>query len=198
VRPGQKNGGTTLVVALTRRALLRITIVRVYPSCKRVGSFSMRGDRGVNRVRFNGRFRGRPLPEGTYRLLVQARGQESAAVAVTIVVVRGQASLAVLRRARSANSCSLAEAREIETALGAGASGPNENSSLPAVAETGKEALVRVVGAVQGVMKKATSESNPFTDPILFAVGLLTLVSACLGAFTLLRGSKITRWRLLR
>jgi hypothetical protein len=198
VRPGQKNGGTTLVVALTRRALLRITIVRVYPSCKRVGSFSMRADRGVNRVRFNGRFRGRPLPEGTYRLLVQARGQERAAVAVTIVVIRGQASLAVLRRARSANACSLAEAREIETALGAGASGPNENSGVPAVAEKGKEALVRVAGAVKGVMKKATSESNPFTDPILFVVGLLTLVSACLGAFTLLRGSKMTRWRLLR
>jgi hypothetical protein len=198
VRPGQKNGGTTLVVALTRRALLRVTIVRVYPSCERVGTFRVRARRGVNRVRFNGRFRGRPLPEGTYRLLVQARGQESAAVAVTIVVIRGQASLAVLRRARSANSCSLAEAREIETALGAGASGPNENSSLPAVAEKGKEALVRVVGAVQGVMKKATSESNPFTDPILFVVGLLTLVSACLGAFTLLRGSKMTRSRLLR
>jgi hypothetical protein len=198
VRPGQKNGGTTLVVALTRRALLRVTIVRVYPSCERVGSFRVRARRGVNRVRFNGRFRGRPLPEGTYRLLVQARGQERAAVSVTIVVTRGEASLAVLRRARSANSCSLAEAREIETALGAGPSGPNESSSAPAVVEKGKEALVRVVGAVKGVMKKATSESNPFTDPILFAVGLLTLVSASLGAFTLLRGSKMTRWRLLR
>ena len=198
MRPGQKNGGTTLVVALARRALLRVTIVRVYPSCERVGSFRVRARRGVNRVRFNGRFHGRPLPEGTYRLLVQARGQERAALAVTIVVTRGQASLAVLRRARSANSCSLAEARGIETALGAGASGPNENSSAPAVAEKGKEAVIRVVGAVKGVLKKATSESNPFTDPVLFIVGLLTLVSACLGAFTLLRGSKTTRWRLLR
>jgi hypothetical protein len=198
VRPGRRNGGTTLVVALTRRAQLRVTIVRVYPSCKRVGSFNVRAHRGVNRVRFNGRFRGSPLPEGTYRLLVQARGQERAAVAVTIVVVRGQASRAVLRRARSANSCSLAEAREIETALGAGASGPNESSSAPALAEKGKRALVGVVGAVKGVLKKATSESNPFSDPILFIVGLLTLASACLGAFTLLRGSKMPRWRLLR
>lgn len=197
MRPGRKNGGTTLVVALTRRAQLRITIVRVYPSCERVGSFSVRAHRGVNRVRFNGRFRGRPLPEGTYRLLVQARGQERAAVAVTIVVIRGQASLAVLRRARSANSCSLAEAREIESAVGARASGRNDSGN-PAGAEKGKRAsVIRVVSAVKGVMKKASIGDDPVSSLILFIVGLVTLSSACLGGFVLVRWSRMMGWRLL-
>jgi hypothetical protein len=196
VRPGRKNGGTTLVFALTRGALVRFTIVRVYPSCERVGSFSARASRGVNRVRFHGRFRGDPLPEGTYRLLVQARGQEKAAVSVTIVVMRGPASPAVLRRARRANSCSLAEAREIENAVGLAPSRPNDSSS-----DKGKRASVidLVVGGVKGVTKKASIEGNPFSDPILFIVGLLTLSSACLGGFVLLRGSRMARWsRLLR
>lgn len=199
LRPGRRNGGTTLVFTLARGALVRFTIVRVYPSCKHVGSFSVRAREGVNRVRFQGRVGGRPLPAGTYRLLVHARGHETAAAAVTIVVTRGQASPPRLRRARSANSCSPAEARRIETALGLGAGGGNESSN-PAVPNEGKRvSLFRVASAVKGVMKKASiAGNNPFSDPILFVVGLLTLASACLGAFTLLRGSKMTRWRLLR
>jgi hypothetical protein len=199
VRPGRKNGGTMLVFTLARRALVRFTIVRVYPSCKHVGSFSVRAHGGLNRVRFQGRFRGRPLPAGTYRLLVHARGHARAAAAVTIVVARRQSSRPALRRARSANSCSPAEAREIETALGLAAGGRNEGSSNPAVPAKGKGAsLIRVASAVKGVMKKASLSGTPFSDPILFAIGLLTLLSACLGTFVLLRGSRTTRWRLLR
>jgi hypothetical protein len=99
-----------------------------------------------------------------------------------------------MRRLRRASIASILVAIALMVLSGASQHG----SKAPAVAEKGKEAVLRVVGAVKGVMKKATSESNPFTDPILFIVGLLTLVSACLGAFTLLRGSKMTRWRLLR
>ena len=187
-----------LVFTLTRRALVRFTIVRVYPSCERVGGFNVRAHGGVNRVRFHGRFRGRPLPEGTYRLLVRARGQGTAAAAVTIVVMRGQASAAELRRAQGANSCSPAEAREIEAAVGARASGPNENSSDSAVADKGKRGVaVRVLGAVKGVTKKVSIEGNPYRS-LLLVVGLLTLASACLGAFVVVRLSRMTRSRLLR
>jgi hypothetical protein len=205
VRPGRKNGGTTLVFKLTRRTLVRFTIVRVYPSCKRIGSFSVHARAGANRVRFNGRFRGRALPAGTYRLLVHARGQATPTAAVTIVVMRGRASQAVLRRARNANSCSLEAAREIEAAAGAGASG-GESSGTPSGAERRNRASViplAIVGAVKGVTNKtraltANINDDFFANPlILTIVGLLTLCSACLGAFALARLSRMTRSRLL-
>jgi hypothetical protein len=156
-------------------------------------------------VHFNGRFRGRALPAGTYRLLVHAQGQARPAAAVTIVVTRGRASPAVLRRARNANSCSLAAAREIEAAAGAGASG-GENSGNASGAEKLNRASViplAIVGAVKGVTSKARALSTNINDDffanpvILTIVGLLTLCSACLGAFALARLSRMTRSRLL-
>jgi hypothetical protein len=168
--------------------------VRVYPSCEVVGSFSVRAHRGLNRVRFRGRFRdGRPLPAGTYRLLVHTRGQARAAAALTIVVARGLNSPAVLRRARRANSCSLAEAREIETAASAAASGHNESSGDPPVVEKlAKAVITQAVGAVKDVteMTQALSASidDRFPNPLLQTIiGLLTLLSACLGGLVLTR-----------
>lgn len=191
VQPGRKNGGTMLVFRLKRGAHVRFTIVRVYPSCKRIGSFSVGAHHGVNRVRFHGRFRGRPLPAGTYRLLVHARGQATPAAAVTIVVMRGKTSNAVVRRARKANSCSVEKAREIETSAGAAALGRNEGSNNPAA--LGKRLINRVVvGAVKGVAAKAqaldANIDDRFANPLIQTiVGLLTLVSACLGGLVLTR-----------
>jgi hypothetical protein len=204
VRPGQKNGWTRLVFSLTRPTLVRFTIARVYPSCERVGMFSVRAQAGANRVRFNGRFRGRALPAGTYLLLIHARGQARPAAAVTIVIMRGPASPAELRRAQRANSCSLKEAREIETAAG-GASG-DESSGNPGFGEKGKAGVIQrlVIGAVKGVSSKAQAlapriDDDLFANPfILTIVGLLTLSSACLGAFALARLSRVTRSRVLR
>lgn len=200
VRPGRKNGGTTLVFTLSRRTPIRFTIVRVYPSCERVGTFRVRAHAGVNRIRFRSRFRGRPLAEGTYRLLVHARARDTA---VTIVVARGQLTPAELRRARSANACSVAEAREIEAAVGIGVGG----SSDPAATGKAKRVSViaQVVGAAKGVTTKAQAlssrivravEDEPFSDPFVRVIlGLLTLSSAVLGALVLFR---LSRAHLLR
>ena len=49
------------------------------------GRFSVRGRRGLNRLRFSGRVRGRPLAEGAYvleALAVDRAGRKSAAIAV--------------------------------------------------------------------------------------------------------------------
>ena len=202
VRPGKKNGGTTLVFSLTHGALVRFTIVRVHPSCERVGSFTVRADGGVNRVPFRGRYRGRALPAGTYRLLVHAQGQERAAAAVTIVITRGNAKPTVLRRARRANSCSPDEAREIENAANAAAGGLSGNSGNSTFAGWGRPARVihgAVAGMVKGVASKAqalnTSIDDHFPNPVIQTiVGLLTLMSACLGGLVLTR----LRTRLLR
>jgi hypothetical protein len=194
VRPGRRNGGTTLVFALEEGAVVRFTIVRVYPSCKRIGSFSVRAHSGVNRVRFRGRLGRRPLAEGTYRLVVQARGQETAAATVTIVVVRGRKSATELRRARRANACSAAEAQEIETAIGAAPAGSNGD---PAPTTKRQSIADPIVAAAKAVVKKAKGltagigaavEDNPFSDPfVLLIVGLMTLAFALLGTLVLLQ-----------
>ncbi len=43
------------------------------PSCGVVGTKAVRGRPGLNKVRLTGRFDGRPLPPGTYRIDVTAR-----------------------------------------------------------------------------------------------------------------------------
>jgi hypothetical protein len=198
VRPGRRNGGTTLVFALEHGAVVRFTIVRVYPSCKRIGSFSVRAHSGVNRVRFRGRIGRRPLAEGTYRLVAQARGQETAAATVTIVVVRGKKSAAELRRARRANACSAAEAQEIETAIGAARPGSNDD---PAPTTKRQSIADPLVVAAKAVVKKAKGltagigaavEDNPFSDPfVLLIVGLMTLAFALIGTLVLLHVVRI-------
>jgi hypothetical protein len=191
VRPGRRNGGTTLVFTLERGAVVRFTVVRVYPSCRRIGSFSVGAHAGVNRVRFRGRLGGRPLDQGTYRLIAQARGQESAAATVTIVVVRGKTSSAELRRARRANACTEADAREIETAIGVAQ--PRTNPPKTRKASVAAP-LVRAAKAVAKKAKGVTArigtavEENVFSDPfVLVVVGLLTLAFALLGTLVLLQ-----------
>jgi hypothetical protein len=101
---------------------VRFTVVRVYPTCERVGSFRVRARAGVNRVKFRGRLRGRPLDEGTYRLLVRPRGARADAAALKLVVVRGAPlSAQELRAARDANVCGTSSAADgvaAVTALG--------------------------------------------------------------------------------
>ena len=193
VRPNRRNGGTAVVFRLSRQALVRFTIVRVYPSCKHVGSFSVRAHPGLNRVRFRGRLRGKPLAEGTYRLLVHPYGEAAAAAAVTVVVVHGEASPAEVRRARRANACSPDEAQAIAIA----ASGHDVDSPGVASADHRAGVVDRVVTTVKGVTKRARkvtrkigealpTADDPLSDPsVLVILGLLTLASAVLGGFVL-------------
>lgn len=106
VRPNARHGATTIVLRLAGPGVVRFTVLRVFPTCERVGVFHVRAHAGVNRVRFRGRLHGRPLSEGTYRLLVRARGADADADAVSIVVVDGPPlSRSQLRAARRANVC---------------------------------------------------------------------------------------------
>ena len=195
VRPGRRNGGTTLVFSLKEGTVVRFTVVRVYPSCERIGSFSVRAHAGVNRVRFNGRLGRRPLAAGTYRLVAQARGRESAAATVTIVVARGEESSAELRRARGANACSAAEAHEIESTIGVAPARPAYDGGGGGVKT--RSVADPMVGVAKAVAKKAkllkervtaAVEENVFSDPfVLLVVGLFTLAFALLGTLVLLQ-----------
>jgi hypothetical protein len=139
--------------------VLRFTVVRVYPTCERVGSFRVRARAGVNRVKFRGRLQGRPLAEGTYRLLVQARGTRVDG-AVKLVVVREPLSRAELRRAQNANVCGLT-AGATETVLG--------GSSRSGGVTTHVGAVLGV--SVSGRGRGAAHEENAAKGPLAAAAG---------------------------
>jgi len=132
VRPESKNGATTLVFRLAKPAVVRFTIVRVYPTCERVGAFRVRAHAGMNRVKWRGRLKGRPLEEGTYRLIVRARGAGQDAAALKLVIVRGTPlSVEELREARNLNVCGAigtVDGEAAKTAVG-GASASSGGSS---------------------------------------------------------------------
>jgi hypothetical protein len=196
VRPGRRNGGTTLIFRLTKPAVLDVTIVRVFPSCKRIGSFSIRAHAGVNRVRFRGRFRGRALPVGGYRLVVRARGAERAAAAVPIVIARGEASPVAVDAARNGTVCSESIAEigfasaagahtDTESVGGSGGSGRIDRATDPIAGAAGA-----VAGVARDVLGRATGplgvEDEPLDDPfVLTIVGLFLVVICLLGTLLL-------------
>jgi hypothetical protein len=193
VRPGRRNGGTTLIFRLTKPAILHVTIVRVFPSCKRIGSFNVRAHAGVNRIRFRGRFRGRVLPVGGYRLVVRARGAERAAAAVPIVIARGEASRVAVDTARNAKVCSesveeigfVSAAGTPDDTEGGGGGGRIDRATDPIVGAAGA-----VAGAARDLLGRATGplrgEDDPFDDPyVLTIVGLFLLVICLLGTLLL-------------
>jgi hypothetical protein len=193
VRPGRRDGGTTLIFRLTKPAVLHVTIVRVFPSCKRIGSFSVRAHAGVNRVRFRGRFRGRALPVGGYRLVVRARGAERAAAAVPIVIARGEVSRVAVDAARNGKVCSESIA-EVGFVSAAGIQNDTESGDGGGRIERATDPIVRAAGAVagaaRGLLDRATGplggEDDPFDDPfVLTIVGLFLVVICLLGTLLL-------------
>jgi len=193
VRPGRRNGGTTLVFKLSRPTVLRFTIQRVYPSCERVGSFSVRGRRGVNRVPFRGRVRGKPLPDGTYRLRIRPKGAPADVAVVTVVIVNGKRlSSAEVRKAQHASAC-----RAVEIAAG-GAAGDNAAAAGNAQRSDGGNILQRArarIGKTADAFsanlgkipdRLGVADDDPLSNPfVLIVIGLLTLSTATLGTLLL-------------
>jgi hypothetical protein len=197
VRPGTRNGGTIIVFRLSRPTVLRVTVVRVYPTCERIGTFTVRGRAGVNRIRFRGRLGRRTLPAGSYRLIVRARGAERDAAAVPIVVARGPVSAATVRRLRRAMACSPSE-----SIAGANASEADAGSSGGVLA-TVKDRIAGGVDSAAGAVSRtargakariAEAAENP-SSTLLTVVGLIALLSAILGGLVLARLVRLYRYR---
>jgi hypothetical protein len=191
VRPDRKDGATTIVFRLAKPAVVRFTVVRVYPTCERVGAFRVRAHAGVNRVKFRGRLRGRPLAEGTYRLLVRARGAGEDAAALKIVVVYGAPlSVKELREARNANVCganSAVDGEAAETALGgSGAAGGGAEGSSGDTGTAGSRsgrgdrAEGPVEGAIGDIGRNAKTLGARFTKAIEDPASIHPLVWAAL------------------
>ncbi len=178
--------------------LLRLTILRVHPTCEVVGSLRVRGHAGVNRVPFSGRIHGRPLSAGTYRLVIGAQRTPPAAQAA-IVVARGRMSSVQFRKARRANACmpvfGFDSALPFVASSTGGGTGSEAGSGNPVVkaakgvAKKGKSLATRVKGGIQ--------DPTPIGPGFLVLVGLLTLAAAALGAFVLVNVNRL-RERSLR
>jgi hypothetical protein len=178
VRPGRKDGGTIIVFRLRRSTLLSVTVVRVHPKCEVVGSFRVRGRAGVNRIPFRGRLHGRPLANGTYRLLIGARAE------ATIVIARRKMTAAKLRKARSRTAC--------VPAFGFDWAAPSVLYSDPPSGATGEQGNADpLVSAAKGVVKEGAElagrakqsleDSGPMSALFLVAVAMFTLTAAGLG-----------------
>src|SRR5215211_7012620 len=187
VRPESTNGATTIVFRLTRSAVVRFTVVRVYPTCERVGAFRVRAHAGVNRVMWRGRLQGKPLPEGTYRLLVRARGARNDAAALTLVVVRGRPlSVEELREARTAYVCGTigtVDGEAAETALGATA--PSSSGGGSAAAKRAEEESP-IAGAAGTIGRGAKALGAHFTKAVVDPQAVHPLVWAALALSILL------------
>jgi hypothetical protein len=205
VRPGRRNGGTTLVFRLRRPALLRIKIVRVYPTCSVIGSFTVRARAGVNRIRFRGRLRGRPLRAGGYRLIVRARGASRDAAVLPIVVARGRTTPKAVRKAKSTIVCSEPVADFDASDAATGAVTSNDTASggglLGTIKERVKAPVAAVAGAVARTARGLTERvKNPSDDPLqnpllLTLVGVVALISAILGGMALIELARTRRYR---
>jgi hypothetical protein len=188
------------VFRLIRPALLRVTVVRVYPTCKRIGSFVVRGRAGLNQLRFRGRVRGRALPDGAYRLVVRASGARRDAAAIPIVVARNPMSASRSRRLLRTSVCSEPVA-DLAPAVA-----PTEDPSAAGgvlgkikeqIAKPVASAADAIAGAARGVSERLTEATNdPLDNPFLLTlVGVIALASAILGTIVLLRIRRLAGFR---
>jgi hypothetical protein len=168
--------------------LLRVTVVRVFPTCDVLGTFRVRGRAGVNRVPFHGRLHGRPLPTGSYRLVIRARRVQP--LEATIVVARGKVSAGKLRKARRANACVPVLPIGFDSAApsfgttGATDGGTGNDGAEAAVVSAAKGAVKKGKSLVRGA-KEALEDPAPLSALALVVIGLLTLIAAALGAVVL-------------
>jgi hypothetical protein len=194
------------VFRLTSPSLLQIKVVRVYPSCAVLGSFTVRARAGMNRIRFRGRFRGRALPAGGYRLIVRAKGASRDAAVVPIVVARGRTKPAAVRKAKTTIVCNRPIADfDASDAVTAGAVTNHDTASgdglLATIRETLKAPAAKVAGAVaqtaRGVADRVKNPSDdPLRNPLLLTfVGVIALISAILGGMALLELARTRRFR---
>jgi hypothetical protein len=79
-------------------------VVEVFPLSRVVGSFTVRGHKGLNRFRFKGRLHGKPLPAGTYQ--IGLRTKRGRLLRVTVAIFDAPvSSSAEVASARKRNVC---------------------------------------------------------------------------------------------
>ena len=154
-RPGRR-GGTTLLFSLSKPG--RLNFVVLDQKCRRIGSFSRVGRKGVNRIRFSGRLRGQALAPGTYTLVPSlVRGQKRRALArITVRVVPANRRLSAAERVKPLGVQCTGALRAAGGASGqrnTSGSPTSAGSSGPDIASSSRLAAGGGPGAVAGISK---------------------------------------------
>jgi hypothetical protein len=97
---------TTLTFVLANGAWVTFTVKQLSPECRAIGHFTVRGHRGLNRVRFAGRVGGRQLGPGTYRITARTRTGRLVQRVIVVIVGGSAPTRAELADARASNVCS--------------------------------------------------------------------------------------------
>jgi len=120
-------------------------VTQVSPRCRRIGAFSVRAHRGLNKVPLRGRLHGRPLPLGTYVLTATVRGRPL--VGATIVVTTSRPTARALARARSRNACATVLVRRVFFSTTIFRAPTGSHGPLPAPVQKGsRSAPVKAAG----------------------------------------------------
>jgi hypothetical protein len=158
------------------------TVEQVSPTCRRIGSFSVAGRTGLNRVRFGGRVRRAKLAPGTYR--ISARTASGRVVRrVTLVVVSGAApSRAELTSLGTANVCAGSTRKASSTATtGTTGTGGGSAPSLspphsPPEINTGGLGLPHPPDINSGVLGSSVQKVAKAIQPLLVALLAVAIV----------------------
>jgi hypothetical protein len=151
--------------------------------CSVLGRKRVHADRGVNRVRFNGRLRGRPLAPGRYTIdLVVIRHSESrsfGAVAVEVLPPNVRLTGAQLTQPL-VNDCSIAfDAPALPVAVAS--AGPPARSDSPTYRQTPRATKRRTRTAALGVGQKPPRLPLPGAEGSPMWLGVLLLVLVACG-----------------
>jgi hypothetical protein len=162
-----------LVFRLRHAARVRFTVVEVFPLCRVVGSFTVRGHAGRNRFRFNGRVRGKHLPAGTYQ--IGLRTKRGRLLRVTIAIFDTPVgSRSAVASARTRNVCG-APTTAFSALPGLTLLPPVEGKSAEAAASVSRSSSHHVLGVDVTAPRNLVREigKNPLA---LVALGLAVLL----------------------
>ena len=166
----RERAATTLTFWLSRAGVIRLVVRQEAPVCRVWGALAVRGERGVNRVRFTGRVGGELLPAGTYRVRAEAlrRGAVRPLGAVTLVIVAPSEPIAKARAQPTTCAAEIARVTDEEIAA---ASSPAGRSSPSGKAKTGGE----VASATASADEAATAlvRRRPLDDEGASVIGSL-------------------------
>jgi hypothetical protein len=199
-RPGPgRRQGTVLTFHLSAPARLEFTVLGRAPECRRLGMFARKGRAGINRIRFLGRLRGRPLSPGRYTIMPEAvRGRRHYVLAsVTVVVVSPERRLSLAAERRPVK----AECRSHENGSTGAPAAPWEATGASEAATSQRTGGVERSGvaAVSKTKRLLTSPTDdrlaglpvpsgiiPDEPPALRVIGLLALGALALAMLFLL------------
>jgi hypothetical protein len=161
-----------IVFRLRHVARVRFTVLQVFPLCRVVGSFTVRGHAGLNRFRFNGRVHGKRLGPGTYQIGLRTKGGRLLRVTIAIFSAAGISPSAVVT-ARQRNVCG-STAASSSTFPGFTLQPPVEGRFATAAATSSRSNADSSLG-VTGLPHSVVQEigKNPFA---LLALGLAVLM----------------------